>query len=124
MSDRLEVFQSQIGGAAADVRPDVEIEYRKMFGGMAAYARGRVFAVTSSTGFGLKLSEADRAEILQQPDATYLHHDGDPAPSKQYIEIPSQVKDDPDRLAEWVGRSITYALTLPLPKKKPGRKQP
>jgi TfoX/Sxy family transcriptional regulator of competence genes len=121
MTDRLEVFQSQIGGAAADVRPDVEIEYRKMFGGMAAYARGRVFAVTSSTGFGLKLSEPDRADILQVEGAAYLHHDGDVVPSKQYIEIPAHIKTDPDRLAEWVGRSIAYALTLPLPKRKSKR---
>ncbi|MBN1313172.1 MAG: TfoX/Sxy family protein [Anaerolineae bacterium] len=120
MSDSLshQEFQSLLRQAVGELPPDIDLEFRKMFGGTAAYVRGRVFAIRSTPGLALKLEETDQKALLHEPGAAYLQHDPDRPVSKQYIVVPPHIRENQKMLKEWVKRSVDYAKTLPLPKKR------
>lgn len=118
-----EEFQSLLVQAVDSLPPDIDLEFRKMFGGTAAYARGRVFAIRSMPGLSLKLSGEDQAELLKEPGAAYLQHNPDEPVSKQYIVVPPHIWNDRNALGKWVEKSVNYAITLPLPKKRARREQ-
>src|SRR5262245_18630156 len=113
MPDRLEQFQSQIRDGASNLPPDVDIEFRKMFGGMGAYARGRFFASTCQEGFALKYAPEECARRLKEPGALPLQHE--PGVTTQgYVVVPPKVVTDKAKLREWVEASIAYVQTRPL----------
>jgi TfoX/Sxy family transcriptional regulator of competence genes len=116
-----EEFQSLLVQATVDLPPDIDLVFRKMFGGTAAYVRGRVFAIRSTPGLALKLASGDHAELLKEPGAAYLQHNPDGPARKQYIVVAPHIRSDPKALREWVLKSVTYAMALPLPKKKTRR---
>jgi len=103
--------------AAAQDSPMLQLSFRAMFGGQMVYHAGRPFAVLAEQGLSLKLSEADRAALLQEPDAQPMQHDGQP-PSKIYVVVPPHIIDDEDQLRQWLERSADFVLTLPTPKSK------
>jgi TfoX/Sxy family transcriptional regulator of competence genes len=100
------------------VSPKDEIEYKHMFGGMGAYAQGRIFASLSNVGLALKLTPADAGELLQLEGAHYLQYEPNAPISKHYVVLPDEVIKEPELLSAWVKRSIQHVITLPLPKKK------
>jgi TfoX/Sxy family transcriptional regulator of competence genes len=117
MTDRLEQFENAIRDGADNLPPDIELAFRKMFGGMGAYARGRMFATTSGMGWALKLSPEHIEELLKVDGARYLEH----TPGiieRQYVVPPPQIVTNRVEWQKWVERSIAYAQTLPLPKKR------
>ena len=125
MADSLshEEFQALLVQAADGLPPDIDLEFRKMFGGTAAYVRGRVFAIRSTPGLSLKLAKEDQAELLEEPGAVFLQHNPDEPVSKQYIVVPPHIRNDRAALQRWVEKSANYAMTLPLPKKR-SRREP
>ena len=117
MADRLEDYQNAILDGASELPPDTEIEFRKMFGGMGAYARGRYFSSTCTEGFALKYSDEECERRLKIPGAIPLQHEPG-VTSRGYVVVPAAVVADKAQLREWVEASIAYVMTLPAPKKK------
>lgn len=104
--------------AAAQLNPTLELTFRAMFGGYMIYTSGKPFASLSEPGLSLKLSESDRAKLLQEPGAEMLRHEGE-APSKQYVVVPAHIIENPEQLAQWLERSATFVASLPAkPRKK------
>ena len=91
--------------------PGSEFEYRRMFGAIGVYSRGRFFAVIGSEGLALKLAPDDRDELLALPGAHVW------SISKQYVVVPPALDSVP-ALLPWVERSAHYAQTLPLPERR------
>ena len=120
MADRLDAFQNHILDGASELPPDTEIEFRKMFGGEGAYARGRYFASTCTEGFALKYSDEECARRLKTPGAIPLQHTPGEI-TRGYVVAPAAVVADKARLREWVEASIAYVMTLPAPKRKKKR---
>lgn len=120
MADRLEAFKTHILDGASELPPDVEIEFRKMFGGMGAYARGRFFASTCQEGFALKFSPEECETRLKMPGAMTLQHTPGVV-ERGYVVVPPGVIADPAALREWVEASAAYVQTLPVPIRKPRR---
>lgn len=118
---RLEAFQSHILDGASDLPPDIEIEFRRMFGGMGAWARGRIFATTWEGGLALKLSAKDQAGFRAEPGAENLSFTPGVVEHK-YMTVPEQVLADSRKWRAWVERSVDYVLTLPLPDKRRRKK--
>ncbi len=116
--EELKKMQDAVELAAENLPPDIELTFRSMFGGMGASVRGRMFASLSNMGLGLKLPPDSHEELLKEDGAAYLQYDADAPPSKSYIVVPTTFIADTALLAPWVERSVTYALTLPAPKKK------
>lgn len=109
--------------AALEARtPDLDLEFKPMFGGVSAYVNGRVFATLSNVGLALKLKMEDQPALLNYEGAKLLQYEPDAPISKQYVVVPSDFLYEVDLLGEWVERSARYAVTLAQPKKKPKRK--
>lgn len=104
---RLRAVVERIG----DDLPGSEFEYRRMFGAVGVYSRGRFFAVIGGEGLALKLAPDDREALLALPGAHVW------SISKQYVVAPAEL-DSVSALRPWVERSALYVQTLPLPERR------
>lgn len=84
--------------------PDLDLAFRPMFGGIMAYADGKAFALLSSVGLALKLSDDDYTGLLAVPGAKPLQYTPDMPPSKSYVVVPDALLDDRDALRPWIVR--------------------
>ncbi len=99
---------------------------RKMFGGIA-------FMLDSKMCFGVlndelvaRVSAADYAAALKQPQVRPMDFTG--RPMKGYLYIAAAAIADDGSLAMWVDRCVSFVTTLPAktpkPKKTPTRREP
>lgn len=99
---------------AADRRP--------MFGASTFFVNGNMFAGIHEDTIILRLSEADRRQIISQYDEVKLF---EPMPGrfmKEYVTLPESVYHQPDVFRKWLERSYRYAASL-KPKAKPVKKK-
>jgi DNA transformation protein len=95
-----------------------EVSVRRMFGGAGFYREGIMFAVVAEDVAYLKVDDSNRDDFLRAGSAPL-----EPYPDKikttirTYYEIPADILEDPDELAQWAQRSWTVAR-----KKRPGRR--
>lgn len=104
--------------AAADPALIPDLAFHSMFGGMAAYAHGRTFALLSSVGLALKLPPEVKADLLTEPGARSLQFDEGGTVFKQYVIVPDEIVRDPEKLSYWIEESTRYVATLPLKGRK------
>ena len=104
--------------AAVDPALLPDLVFHSMFGGMAAYAHGRTFALLTSVGLALKLPPEVKADLLTEPGARPLQFDEDGVVFKQYAIVPDAIVDDPEKLSYWIEESTRYVATLPLKARK------
>ena len=97
--------------------PDVEV--KPMFGNLGAFVHGNMFAGLFGSSVGLKLAEADMAELRAVEGSGPF---GPPErPMGGYVALPETFVDQPDLAAPWVERALGYVSTLP-PKAKKAKK--
>ena len=110
----IESIETALQEAILNVRPEVVLDYKRMFGGAGYYADGKIFAAwfgNKDSRFSLKLSEEDAEELLQLPDTQR-------GMMGSYIEVPASWLHDVDKLAPWVEKSLDFIASLPAKKKK------
>jgi TfoX/Sxy family transcriptional regulator of competence genes len=92
---------------------------KPMFGNVAGFANGNMFLCLLGPTVAVRLDEAGRAELLTHDGADLFDPMGG-RPMKEYVTLPPAWRDDDDRAATWVQRSLDFTLTLPpkQPKKK------
>ena len=102
---------------AASGRPEAALTFKQMFGGLGAFADGRIFAAHAANGLALKLppKEIERALSL---GGVYMEYDLEGSKATSYVVLPHAIQIDPAQFRPWVERTIDYVLTLPPPKKK------
>jgi TfoX/Sxy family transcriptional regulator of competence genes len=93
------------------------VERRMMFGYPACFVNGNMFMSLFQDRMALRLSDADRAELLAGGDAA-IFEPMEGRPMKEYVELPRRVLDDRSALRYWVGRSVGYVSELPPKAKK------
>jgi DNA transformation protein len=87
-----------------------EVSVRRMFGGAGLYREGTMFAVIAEDVAYLKADDSNRADFLRAGSAPF-----EPYPEKikttirTYFEIPGDVLENPDELAQWAERSWLVA---------------
>jgi TfoX/Sxy family transcriptional regulator of competence genes len=91
---------------AAAAPPDLELTFKPMFGGIMAYAGGKVFASLSDVGLALKLAGKDRDDLLAAPGAEPLQYEPSQPPSKSYVVVPEPLLSDALALRPWIVRSV------------------
>ena len=111
-------MQQQLRDAAEIAAPGAEITFKAMFGGQTGYFEGRNFVSLSDVGLALKLPADVHNELLKINGAKRLQYEPDSPPSKQSIIVPSDLCADTASFAVWVGKSLAYVATLPLPKSR------
>ncbi len=96
--------------------PDIELSFRRMFGGIMGYAAEVVFASLSDVGLALKFSGSEHARAMALPGAKPLQYEPGAPVSKSYVVLPPDVVEDANQLHEWI---VTSANNLKP--KPPGR---
>ena len=120
MSDtQTDVLQDYLSRAVEALNLDADLTFKPMFGGVCAYAQGRVFASLSDIGLALKLPPAAQDSLLRREGARRLQYDESMPPSQQYIVVPPPLAADGDALAVWVTQSLEFVRGLPAPKPRP-----
>lgn len=98
------------------VPEDPRIQTRPMFGNLAAVVNGNMFLALFGSEVAVRLSDEDRAKLLQEAGASPF----EPMPGramKEYVVLPEAWRKSRKKAEEWVGRSFAWASQMP-PKKK------
>jgi TfoX/Sxy family transcriptional regulator of competence genes len=87
-----------------------------MFGNIAGFVNGNMFAGLFGSDIGVKLSTTDQEQLLAAGGGPF-----GPAerPMGGYISLPSSWRDDPTKGGGWAERALAYVATLPPKASKP-----
>jgi TfoX/Sxy family transcriptional regulator of competence genes len=97
----------------ASVLPEAPgVSTRPMFGNLAAFANGYMFAGVFGDRVFVRLAAADRDELLAIPGAEPFAPMPD-RPMADYALLPSAWREDADLAREWVSRSHDWVVSLP-----------
>lgn len=100
--------------------PDLELNFRPMFGGIFGYAAGKAFASLSNVGLALKMTGVDHAALSEVPGVAPLRYEPNDPPSKSYLLLPDRMLSDPDGLGYWIARSAAGLMPMTRkPRQKP-----
>ena len=98
--------------------PDVEV--KPMFGNLGAFVYGNMFAGLFGSSVGVKLGDADRAELAAVAGSGPFGPEE--RPMGGYLSLPAAWRDSTELAAEWVARALSHVSTLPPKKAKPSKK--
>ena len=81
---------------------------RKMFGGLAIYADGVIFALILSTGaLMIKEKGALASDLAAQGSQQFIHDgNGDKRVAMPYWTLPDAAMDEPELACDWARRSL------------------
>jgi TfoX/Sxy family transcriptional regulator of competence genes len=99
------------------------VEVRKMFGYPAAFLGGNMFTGLHEDRMILRLSEEDRALLLQEK-GTRIFEPMPGRPMREYVVLPEAILASPPKLSQWLSRAQAYARTLPPKSSKEKKKSP
>ena len=102
------------------VPDDPRVTVRPMFGNLAAFVNGNMFLCLLGDDIAVRLPERERDALLREDGAAPFAPIPE-RPMKEYIAMPGAWREQPDRIREWVGRSLSWASEMP--KKKPKRRK-
>jgi TfoX/Sxy family transcriptional regulator of competence genes len=100
------------------VPPDPRVATRPMFGALASFLKGNMFAGVHAERIFVRLPEELQAKALAEGAERFAPMPG--RASKNYVSLPSAWNDDPARIEGWIDEALAFAETLPekLPAKK------
>lgn len=96
------------------VRP---VTYRKMFGGAGVYLDGLIVAVLDNDRVYLKIDDVTEGRYIEAGMERFVY-DPESGASMPYREVPAEVWQTPEVLAEWVDEALEAAK-----RKKSARKR-
>jgi TfoX/Sxy family transcriptional regulator of competence genes len=100
------------------VVPSSPTVLRKMFGYPAAFVNGNMFMGLFQEDMFLRLSDADRSELLQVQDArTFEPMPG--RPMREYVAVPPVLLASQEKLRPWVAKALAYGAALRSKEGKP-----
>jgi TfoX/Sxy family transcriptional regulator of competence genes len=96
--------------------PDPRVEVKPMFGNIAGFVNGNMFAGLFGSAVGVKLAEPDREQLLAQGGGPF-----GPAerPMGGYVSLPASWREDPAKGVGWTERALAYVATLPSKTSQP-----
>jgi TfoX/Sxy family transcriptional regulator of competence genes len=106
--------------AVAPLDPRVKI--KPMFGSLAGFINGNMFTGLYGQDIFVRLPEDKRQQLLQAGATEFSPMPG--RPMKEYVSVPEEWRQDPDKIRELIDQSLSWAETLPekLPAKKSSKK--
>lgn len=94
----------------------VPIQTRAMFGGVAIYADGLIFALIDNDRLYFKAGDLNRADYEAAGMGAF--HPYDTPATMPYWELPPGILENPEELKVWVDKSIAVAVAKKKPKRK------
>ncbi|WLT29982.1 TfoX/Sxy family protein [Geothrix sp. PMB-07] len=98
-------FRTYLLEQLGQIRP---VTTRPMFGGLTFFADGRAFALVAEETLYFKVDDSNRSDFVAAGMGPFLPF-GDPERPMQYYQLPEEVLEDPDQLAEWMAKAIAVA---------------
>jgi len=95
---------------------DPEVEIKPMFGNLAAFANGQMFASLLGASVGLRLDEPAYSELSAVAGAGGFGP-GE-KPMNGYVSLPAVWRDTPEQASPWVETALTQARSRPPKKAK------
>ncbi len=86
-----------------------ELSCRRMFGGAGIYHRGRMFALIAEDVLYLKADDSNRPDFEAEGMGPFTPWD-DPKHTMRYYEVPVDVLENKETLAEWAEKAYAVAL--------------
>ncbi len=99
-------FRTYLLEQLGQIRP---ITTRPMFGGLTFFAEGRAFALADDGVIYFKVDDSNRPDFVAAGKGPFLPF-GDPDKPMQYYELPEEVLEDPEVLAQWMTKAIAVAM--------------
>jgi TfoX/Sxy family transcriptional regulator of competence genes len=94
-----------------------EVELKPMFGNLGAFVHGNMFAGLFGPAVGVRLAEADQAELAS------IAGSGPFGPAERpmggYLSLPLAWRDSPELAADWVKRALAFVSAMPPKVAKP-----
>lgn len=88
---------------------------RRMFGGVGLYSQGLFFALMNDDTLYFKVDASNQPDFEARGMGAF-HPFGDDR-AMGYFEVPSEVLEDTDELAIWMGKALKVASSKPRKKK-------
>lgn len=87
------------------------VEIRRMFGGSGIYRDGVMFGLVASDVLYLRTGDGNREEFERRGMSafTYRHKNNKGPVTMPYSEVPADVLDDPEALADWSANALKAA---------------
>ncbi len=98
---------------------DPWIQVKPMFGNLAGFANGYMFAGLFGQQIFVRLPEPERTELLAAEGASVFDPMGG-RPMKEYVTFPAAWRTEPERVRAWMARSLQWVTAMPP--KAPARK--
>lgn len=84
------------------------VRTRAMFGGLGIYSGDLFFALVDDDVLYFKVDDGNRGEFEAAGKGPFLPY-GDPERPMQYYEVPADVLEDPELLAQWAEAALDVA---------------
>lgn len=109
----LEKLTDMMAGILPEISSTTNLEIKHFFSGAAVYVDGNMCISLSPAGFGIKLPEPLRAELMREKGTKHLRYFPKSPPKKEYVVLPEKMVDDKVTLYFWVKKSIDYVMKPP-----------
>src|SRR4051812_49219546 len=97
---------------ASVIPVDPRIKIKPMFGNISSFLNGNMFSGLFGTTIFVRLSENDRLRLLEIEGAA-LFSPMPGRPMKEYVTFPDKWRHEPEKIQEWLQRSLQWVETMP-----------
>jgi TfoX/Sxy family transcriptional regulator of competence genes len=97
---------------ASVIPVDPRITIKPMFGNIGSFINGNMFSGLFGNQIFVRLAENDRRRLLEEDGASEFS----PMPGramKEYVTLPEQWRQKPDKIRDWIERSLSWVGEMP-----------
>lgn len=91
---------------------DPRITIKPMFGNIGSFINGNMFSGLFGNQIFVRLPENERLRLLEEDGASEFS----PMPGramKEYVTLPEQWRQEPDKIRDWIERSLSWVGEMP-----------
>jgi TfoX/Sxy family transcriptional regulator of competence genes len=100
------------------------VQSKPIFGNMAYFVNGHMFAATFGSDIIVRLPEAQRTELLAEQGTAPFKPTKKGRMTSEYVVLPRVWRDTPEKARPWVARALVWVSQMPpTPKREAARRK-